>query len=422
MRKRAKLTTRILPSAQASHDAMREILKWADSIDFAYAWMTSRRDGFDLWHALDETKIRHGVVGLNFSRTEPRVLRFFFENVSKKVRIIEDAQGTFHPKVLVAAKGNERRAILGSSNFTHEGFGENTELNVLLEGTAGDPAFQVLDDVILAQWLRADGLTRERLASYDLQYEAARRLPRPRRSGIHAGMSSSRRKSRGVMTAESLDLPWKEYAQLLQGRLEFWIDEEMCKEIEIPFLTEVEEIQGLLEGDDFEDLEIDDRRRVAGIKLGYGWLGASRSNRPFARLVRDEEHVIGRIVARIPLHGHYGLDARVEMTQRAFDEAERISGVGIATVTRLLSVKRPDWFITVNGGNRKRMKRAFDETPDDLDVDRYLALLQRIWGLPWWNPRSAPKGDSFQSRLWRARVALLDAFFYEKRKRPISTT
>lgn len=408
MTNQTTLSTEVLSSVERSHEEMRKSLAWAEYIDFSYAWMTSRKSSFELWRVLDQTKIRRGVLGLNFARTEPSVLQFFLDTVPETVRVIEDKGSVFHPKLLVATKGNERRAILGSSNFTQEGFSSNTEINVLLAGHVNDRVFQDLDAAILAHWLRAELLTGERIASYRAHYKVTRRLPETPRASTLA-RSAARRAARRVVTIEDLNVPWPEYAELLQRQLEAWAVEEECRKDEIPFLTEIQEIQRLLEDNEFEDLKIDDRRRVAGFKVGYGWLGASRSNRTFMGLVKDEAKEVGRILKPIPF------EERVtnKMIRKAFGEAEGLPWVRMASVTRLLCVKRPDYFITVNRGNRRLMRQVLGVLPGQLDVDGYLALLRRIQALPWWDPGAGPMADPLQAWMWRARVALLDTFFYE---------
>lgn len=44
------------------------------------------------------------------------------------LRVVEDTEGVFHPKILIATKGREARVLVGSSNFTSGGFGANTEI------------------------------------------------------------------------------------------------------------------------------------------------------------------------------------------------------------------------------------------------------------------------------------------------------
>lgn len=72
-------------------------------------------------------------------------------------------------------------------------------------------------------------------------------------------------------------------------------------------------------------------------------------------------------------------------------------------------MKRPDLFLPANNASLVNLGSVFGVAPNN--VEKYVALTERIWTFAWF---SAPKpADTNGQRIWGARVALLDAIFYE---------
>jgi hypothetical protein len=86
-----------------------------------------------------------------------------------------------------------------------------------------------------------------------------------------------------------------------------------------------------------------------------------------------------------------------------------VKGVALGTATRLLCMKRPDLFLPANNASLVNLAAVFGSKPTT--IDKYLDVIETIWSLPW---QSAPEPkSSVERRIWAARVALLDAVFYE---------
>lgn len=403
---------RVLASVRELQRALKEVVEWAETIDFAYAWMSSGEDGAGFWNVLDDDKIRRGIIGLHFAATEPFVLEHFMQDpaggVPERVRVITDDRGTFHPKVLVAAKGDERRAILGSSNFTPGGFALNTELNVLLEGRAEDAAFSDVDGAISRYWFRGRAITREMLAEY--RAEAKKR--RPERGGFRLPRPPIDPRARGEGPRHWLDVGWDEYVQLLRDQQHrgILLDTDDGRPTYLSETREARKAFRKVPREGFAGIPKELRRLVAGFGPDAGWYGGTRANGRFMRLVNDEPEVIADLIDRVPLCG----PVSDSVVRDIFGAAERLERVGIGCVTRLLCMKRPDLFYPVNSANRRRMREAFGTIPSNADEDRaekYVELLDRIKQLAWC--RSPVPSDRFERRIWRARVALLDAVFYD---------
>jgi hypothetical protein len=87
-----------------------------------------------------------------------------------------------------------------------------------------------------------------------------------------------------------------------------------------------------------------------------------------------------------------------------------IDGVGLGVGSRILAVKRPDLFVTLNAANKTLVRKLFGAAP--FSVRRYLAWHEQIWAFPWWSAPE-PRVGRDEKRVWRARVALLDALLYD---------
>jgi hypothetical protein len=73
-------------------------------------------------------------------------------------------------------------------------------------------------------------------------------------------------------------------------------------------------------------------------------------------------------------------------------------------------MKRPDFFVCVDAGNKPALAKALAFAPTTINLDNYWdRIIEPIQQAPWYNePR--PVGPNRE--LWDARVAMLDAIYY----------
>lgn len=274
------LKVRALTSPDTLQSALAGAVEWAETINFAYAWMSSGEDGRGFWNTLTDEKIGRGVVGLQFGGTEPFVLQYFLRNALGRVHVLTDPQWTFHPKILLATKGSERRAILGSSNFTAGGFVRNTELNVLLEGRAKEAVFEELEQALSEYWKRSQPITRSVIDRYQRAW--ARRV-RPK----HFRLSPA---SAGT----ELNLSWSSYYRRLSQASEDW---QKLVGGEDTYLSELSLVRRILRGGKrFGELRYHHARIVAGFGPRIGWFGSTRPARTFMHLVKHYPQKIGPLI------------------------------------------------------------------------------------------------------------------------------
>ena len=130
-------------------------------------------------------------------------------------------------------------------------------------------------------------------------------------------------------------------------------------------------------------------------------VGAGR----FKNFTSEHPEDMGIYLNVIPLRG----TITMEDARSYLEGVTGLGGVGIGAATRLLSMKRPDLFLPANNASQDKICAVFGRRADT--IDKYLGVVNEIWSYPWF---AAPApNDTTEHRIWRARVALLDAIFYE---------
>lgn len=382
--------------------ALRDAVDWAQGIHLAYAWASSGEGTAEHWKLLPLKKVRQAVLGIHFGQTEPFVL-YELRDLGV-LRVVPDTGGVFHPKVLVARKGNEARMIVGSSNLTAGGFAGNTEVNVVLSGSLGDVPIKKLVGFVDEQWKHPRAFEPDDawLERYQSVYASR---PKPPKMPVDPNAP------KGIKVASDLAIGWPEFVHLI-GRQERrslstgWIIH-VFDNPDGSYLQEVERCQAAFAAQPtFEDMGLEDRKLVAGWGGGSrGYFGSMFGAGTFKNLTAEHADAISKYLDAVPLQGPITLPIA-----RAYIEGVMsIRGVAIGTATRLLCMKRPDKFLPANLASMDKIETVFGERPST--VNKYLAIIKQIWSYPWSN---APvPDDPTEQRLWRARVALLDAIFYE---------
>jgi hypothetical protein len=156
------------------------------------------------------------------------------------------------------------------------------------------------------------------------------------------------------------------------------------------------------------------RYEVAGIVLDrnsdHGWFGSMFGAGRFKAGVKRNDPHLSKALDHIPLSSsvmrkHYF--AYVKEIKKAFPKG----GGGLATATRLLTMKRPDVFVCLDKENKSRLCEAFD-VPQSLSFEAYWDLIvKRIQACKWWNVRRP--ASRTEALVWDGRAAFLDALFYE---------
>ena len=160
---------------------------------------------------------------------------------------------------------------------------------------------------------------------------------------------------------------------------------------------------------DWNAVSVYDRKRLLGRTGGKeGWVLLGRMRAPAVGTVfgRDREK-IKRIILRVT---EFADDDFPDKAVKAYEELLKFEGVGPGIATRLLTLARPDRFVSLNGALQKGLANKFGLAPSTLGQPRnYGRLLEAIYSQDWYR-EPAPESESTIS--WM-RAALLDCFVYK---------
>lgn len=405
------MTCSVRVCSSASLATLVDLFSWADELRLAYAWATSRDGQAPHWKALPLDKVTRATIGIQFAQTEPAVLRALLDVDDAVLKVVDDTGGVFHPKVVVGIQGANIRALVGSSNFTTGGFSGNTELNILLSGPATDPAIREVVEFVDQQWKhpRAFVPNEDWLTRYERAYESR---PRPKPVPKPAGP----RDKVLIRTAEDLDIEWPDYFALIQQQERRSLSNGYTIHVfdhqDGSYLQEIEACQAAFrQFPKFEKMPLEQRKFVAGFGGTSGYFGRMVGAGNFKSMIIRRPEEVGRLLDAIPTSG-IPTDPQVLAYLRGVKGLSSPNGrsfMGFGTATRLLIAKRPDVFLSLNSASQDRIRDVFGAAPRD--DDKYLQLLRRIWSTPWF--RSPEPDDEHQRRIWRVRVAVLDAIMYD---------
>ena len=168
----------------------------------------------------------------------------------------------------------------------------------------------------------------------------------------------------------------------------------------------------------FKDISLEERKIIGGVanesETQWNYFGSMRGNGLFYNRINDNNEYLSLALNEIPLFGKITKNKFkkcVKYYKKAFGEGGR--GAGIATITRLLSMKRPDYFVCLNGMNGKRIFKLFGivKTIEPKEYDRYWdEIVDSIIKSDWWNSRRPSADEELQ--VWLGRAAFLDSIAY----------
>ena len=371
----------------------REHLSWATEIDLATAWATSHEGLRALQRHQPCPRVR-AVVGLWGNLTDPLALR----TLATIGRLRGPDTGRhFHPKVFIFRGGGKSVAWIGSANFTSGGFGMNDE--AVFETSDTESVQNWFDDL----WKRTDPLDDDAINAYADSRKHHPPPPAPRS-----------RKAPDLSPLQLLDGvgDWPSYVEALEQCDCWWSNHHPWSVLggQNSWRETAEVLHDVVAQPDWAELDQYDRLRLLGLTTGETWALFGRM-RPTARNTvfgADLEAIQG-----IVLRAATATDNA--FPQLAFDSYRAlrdIDGVGRGIATRLLTLARPDRFVSVNGASKDGLSASFGLARSTLgNPSNYERLLTAIYDQDWYRnpaPRNAREHD-----ISRMRSALLDSFVYD---------
>lgn len=357
----------------------------------------------------NKSKFESILFGVDFSASDPDLIDRLAD--VPNAFIANNRPGCFHPKIFYFRSGTKAEAIVGSANFTKGGLISNLEASVHVKGSAGDPFFEQVRTQLARYKPLHLPITKPLAESYRRQTEAASRSPRPKNPVLPGNTKQWARINSPLATMSWKDFvararadpyhDFKKRMKLLRAIQQMFASTSSLGDL---LVTEWKGIAGVLGNVEAINANFDD--------VEWGWFGSMGGAGTFAELIGLKDRSLAKALDSIPKRGNVTeaqFDDYCYGFTEAFSESSRTARLPPAT--RLLAMKRPDFFVCVNGGNRRNLAGALAFAPTTLSLENYWKhVIEPIQQAPWFN---APRPAAKNRELWDARVAMLDAIYYK---------
>lgn len=398
---------KLLASAKDVEQEARWLIRHCSRVRCAVAWASHKCPAHTTLEK-HESKIKQLTVGIHFYQTHPDFIEAFIDH--KSVRFVMNPNGVFHPKVyLFEDNDNEWSAIVGSPNLTEGGFSLNSEVAVLITSAdkGATEAYQQLNKTLDDFHKRGKQLTAKELSAYRAVWK--RQLAkRGSLSGTYNPPGDDGIPKSTPLEASVFTDDWPTYFAKVQK------DVHSTTKKRLAVLDQARQL--FAQYAHFSDVPLEDRKGIAGFreKTPPEWLnfGSMKGHGYFKAAISQNNQFISEALDAIPLAG--------AVTKRDFDGYRRsfvqaFTYPGTATATRLLAMKRPDYFVCLDDANEKKLCRTFGITQKVKLEDYWDKVVARITDSNWWD--SDEPTDKIERQVWQGRAAFLDVLFYEPKKR-----
>ena len=370
-----------------------EHLSWATGIDIATAWATSNQGLRALQRQVPSPEVR-AVVGLWGNLTDPFALRMLANTGQLRGA---DAGRRFHPKVFIFRHGGNSVAWVGSANFTSGGFGMNEE--ALFETSDTESVQHWFDDL----WEHCDPLDD---AAIDAYAESRKDNPPPPPPRPPA-----------TLDLDPLQLlkgvnDWRSYVTALEQCDGWWSNRHSWSVLgdQGSWRETVEVLHDVIRHPDWRELNQHDRLRLLGLTPGEHWPLLGRMRRAALNTVFGAQREIIRDIVLAVVAADD--DAFPQLAFDSYEALWGLDGVGPGIATRLLTLARPDRFVSLNNASKAGLADFFDLAPSTLGKPRnYARLLTAIYDQDWC--RAPAPRNARERAISRIRTALLDCFVYD---------
>lgn len=368
-------------------------------LEWAVAWASSKCPVFKkLKHSSNRRKINRLTVGTHFWQTDPKFMEHFLDEDSVHFVIDEQGiQGVFHPKIyFFEHKDGSWDCIVGSPNFTEAAMLRNDEVAMHFRSTdqGSDAVESDVRRLLKYYWEeRGRQITAEELAKY--ASVRARKIPAlDRLSRSFASNNDDDRISEYTS--------WTEYLSILNRRPKAETDNR---------LLVLDTARDWLTDRSFGQLTYDERSSIAGFAKhgGINWYWFGHMTHPaFKTAVKSKYQQMSDALDEIPISGtverhHY--ENYLRIISGAYTDPAK------ATVSRLLCMKRPDYFPCINNMNIERATRELRITEDVTPANYWDQVIVPIMDSNWWNGSSP--ANAKEARIWKCRAAMLDVLWYQ---------
>jgi HKD family nuclease len=387
-------------SGSALRRELIKLIEKHDNVAIAVAWASA---GTDVYEALrkNKNKIHRVVIGTHFYQTHPDVLEDFIG--CNEVRFVLQPQGVFHPKAYLFWGKKSWDILVGSANLTAGAMGRNSELMIHISSTGSPSDIHLqLKNQIEEYWEQGEVVTAQSVSAYralwKTQQQALKRV---------SGAYSSGTKSKAPIHTEIMSMSWSSFFKAVKADPFHGFD----KRCDLLDLVR----NAFKESTTYSTMELGLRKTIAGlpndVNVHWGWFGSMRGAGYFHQAVNNNNPHLSAALDFIPLNGaiareHY--ENYISEFVRAFPDGRD----GVSLASRLLALKRPDYFVCLDSKNKTKLCKDFGIKQAGMTYERYWDdVVCRIVDSVWWNE---PKpSDKIAARVWMGRAAMLDAIFYQ---------
>ncbi|MCY3871379.1 MAG: phospholipase D-like domain-containing protein [Gemmatimonadetes bacterium] len=406
---------KILTTSCEINREITRLLAECSSCQIAVAWATIGFKVFDLLKT-HKAKIERMIVGTHFYQTHPDFIESFITH--KNVHFIKATDEVFHPKVYYFQMSSNRwECIIGSANLTRGGFERNDEVAILVtdEDRDSSDTQAELFDALDKYWRKTPILDKSDLEAYRQAWK--RKRPIVQKLEGKFGLENTDQGDGGKSPLEIpvLSKTWREYFNCIKVENKYFKKEKICLETR---LKVIQSARNLFDNHvHFCDMNDINRRKIAGLIDGsddgvnYLLFGSMRGAGKFQNVINNNDKHLSQALDLIPASGYISKNMYLKYIDeylKAFPEGRH----GIATATRLLTLKRPDIFVCLTKNNQERLCQDFSIKKSVTYEAYWDSIIERIKESTWGNA-PCPK-SKIELQVWRARAAFLDSIYYVK--------
>lgn len=399
---------KVIPVTTAAgvRSRLLKLIDRCDHFSWASAWVTES-DVLDA--ALASDKVFYFVIGTHQYFTAPEALDQCLKYNSPAIRVMHPKKGRlFHPKLYAFDLGDHLEVFLGSANLTMGGLKSNVECGVFLNAEKNSPSLAEFWNHVEDLWDGAEMLDADFIASYKANY---RRVADAKEDlDDFVPIKKPKKSAHSANDISPQDMTWKTFVKLVKADKTHGLNERL------EVLSQARQL--FAKGLPFSDLEEVDQKCLAGIlkpstRLGVDWgfFGQMSAYGSYSPILQQHSKLFSKALDHIPLQGpikrrHY--DAYLAAFKKIPGASKTWTGMG----TRLLNMKRPDYFVCIDNANRTGLCGYFGSAPTTTDLDNYWdRIIAPMMLTPWWQVDMP--GHDVEQEIWMGRAAMLDAIYYD---------
>lgn len=383
---------------------LSRLIEQYQNIAFSVAWASAGNNVFKLLEKR-KSKINKAVVGIHFYQTDPCVLHKFIR--SSKLRFMLQPSGVFHPKLYAFWGGKNWEILIGSANLTNGALRKNSEVMVLITNRDQNDSNLLVNTLTLIEeyWNDAKSINKNDALNYSRM---------KKRNDIYLrkvkGQYGEFERQISPIESEFMTMKWSKFFKKIKNSKDNNLDERLS-------LLNLSK-NSFKSYEEFSEMEINLRKAIAGLPnqnyKNWGWFGSMVGAGFYHQAINNNNIYISKALAKIPIVGPVSKE-NFEKYCDIFVKAFPNGGVGVALASRLLALKRPDYFVCLDSRNRRDLCKEFGIRSSGMTYERYWdEIIDRIIDSVWWN-ESRPK-EGISGAVWDGRAAMLDVIFYSENK------